>query len=522
MLPVLTPAESAALDRESVARGVTMDSLMENAGRAVARSTAALMGRTYGRRAVVVCGKGNNGGDGLVAARYLERWGTRVAVILMSDPSSYRDTARENFRRFVEWGGRWKPYTGQTAVRELARADVVVDAIFGTGFRGSPEGDYRGAVRAINGSIAPVVAVDIPSGVEGETGAVRGEAVRAEVTVTFGALKPGLVLYPGAAHAGEVEVADIGFPPDLIRSDLGMVEAEDAAALLMRRDPETHKRSSGVVLVLAGSRAMTGAAILSASAAYRAGAGLVTVAVPEGILRVVEGAITEATFLPLPETAEGSVSDAAWPILGERLEAVDAAAIGPGLTAGPGTVELVRKLVAESPALFVLDADGLNAFGGRGALLAERRADAVITPHAGEFGRLTGLSSGEVQEDRVGHARKAATEFRCTVLLKGSRTVVAEPDGTARINPTGGPFLATAGTGDVLTGVIGAFLARGLRTMDAAVLGAFVHGAAGRLASAELGEGTLARDVMEQVPEAVDALRRLGDGLAGAPRAPKR
>jgi NAD(P)H-hydrate epimerase len=353
-----------------------------------------------------------------------------------------------------------------------------------------------------------VVAVDIPSGVEGESGAVRGEAVRATFTVTFGSLKPGIVFFPGAEYAGEVEVADIGFPDDLVQGDLWLVEGHDAAMLLPARAPESHKRASGVLLVLAGSRGMTGAATLTASSACRAGAGLVTLAVPRGILPVVQAAVTETTFLPLPETEGGSVSAEAWPVLRERLDEVDAMAVGPGLSTDPSTFELIRRLVAESPVPFVLDADGLTAFAARGTGLAERRSETILTPHPGEFGRLTGLSSKEVLEDRVGHARKAAAEFRCPVLLKGSRTLIARPDGTAFVNPTGGPYLATGGTGDVLTGAVGAFLARGLKPADAAVLGAYAHGLAGRLAASELGEGTVASDVSFHLPRALLSISR--------------
>ena len=508
MIPILTPAESARLDGESAARGVTVRELMGNAGLAVARTAVAVAGGSYGRRAVVVCGKGNNGGDGLVAARHLERSGMAVRVTLLADPSELGDEPKSNLRRFAERGGVWQRYSEPGLRREAARADVLVDAIFGTGFRGAPEGPFARAIEVINDEGGSVIAVDVPSGVEGETGLVRGIAVFADATVTFGGLKPGLVFHPGAGHAGEVEVADIGFPPDLVRSELWWVEAEDAAGLVPRREPESHKRASGVVLVVAGSRSMTGAAALAARAAYRAGAGLVTVAVPEGVLPVVQAAAPEATFLPLPQTEMGTVAEEAAGAILERLEDVHAMALGPGLTTHPSTVELVRRLVAESPVPFVLDADGLGAFAGRGSLLADRRSEAVITPHAGEFGRLTGLSSAEVTEDRVGHARKAAAEFRCPVLLKGSRTVVAEPGGRVRVNPTGGPYLATGGTGDVLTGAVAALLARGLAPADAAVLAAYAHGLAGRMAGAELGEGTVAPDVLARLPLALAALSR--------------
>jgi hydroxyethylthiazole kinase-like uncharacterized protein yjeF len=507
MLPILTPAESARLDDASGAAGTGVKDLMERAGRAVARAATMLAGGAYGRRAVVVCGKGNNGGDGLVAARHLDRWGMGVTAVLMSDPEQLGGEAASNFEAFTGRGGRWRRYGRSSLQREVGRADVVVDALFGTGFRGSPRAEFAEAIGLVNGAGRPVVAADIPSGVEGETGLVRGEAIRADVTVALGTLKPGLVFFPGAGLAGVVEVADIGFPPDLVTTDLWLVEPEDVAALIEPREPETHKRTA-VVLVVAGSRAMTGAAALTAAAAYRAGAGLVTVAVPEGILPIVERAVTEATFLPLPETEAGGISEEARGLLDERLAEVHAVAIGPGLGTDPRTAELVRGLVGSSPVPVVLDADGLNAFGGRGSLLAERASEAVLTPHPGEFGRLAGLSAADVVEDRVGHARKAAAEFKCPVLLKGSRTVVAEPDGTTRVNPTGGAFLATAGTGDVLTGIVAARVARGLAPADAAVVGAFVHGDAGRLAAETLGEGAIASDVLARVPEAMARLRR--------------
>lgn len=512
MQPILTSAESADLDRRSADRGVTVDALMEAAGAAVARATVGVLGGRYGRRVVVVVGKGNNGGDGLVAARRLRREGVAVAAFLLAPPGDLRGETLSNFERYATTGGRWRPFEEAALGRALGRADAAVDAIFGTGFRGEPDGAWRAAIEALSAGAAPVVAVDVPSGVEGDTGAVRGAAVTAAVTVTFGARKPGVVFFPGAGHAGRVVVADIGFPPDLVTSGLWLVEGSDVAGWLRPREPEGHKRDSGYVLVLAGSRAMTGAAILAAASAYRAGAGLVTIAVPRSILSVVEATVTEATFLPLPETQGGSVAEAAWDGLADRLEGVGAAAVGPGLSADPSTVALIHRLVAASPVPFVLDADGLNAFREQPALLGERRSPAVLTPHAGEFARLTGVSAKEVLEDRVGHARKAAAGFRATVLLKGSRTVVAEPDGAALVSATGGPFLATAGTGDVLTGAIAALLARGIPAVEAAAGGAFLHGVAGRLAAGRRGDGTVASDVAAHLPEAI---LRTRDGEGG-------
>ena len=508
MQPVLTAAETQALDRETEARGTPVAELMERAGLAVARAAMEVAGGSYGRRAVAVCGKGNNGGDGLVAARYLSQWGMGATAVLLDDPRGLRDPALGNLGRLKAVpGARIRSYSREVLAREVDRADVVIDAVFGTGFRGIAEGQHAEALELINGSPAPVIAIDIPSGVEGDTGLVRGPAVRADATVTFGAPKVGAVLMPGATHAGSLEVADIGFPPDLIHSDLLLVEPGDVLARLPARDPEGHKRRSGVVLVVAGSRRMAGAPRMVAESAYRAGAGLVTVAVPEGILPAVQSDLAEATFLPLPEGPEGSVAQAAWEAVGERLEGFDAVAVGPGLSTDGETPAFVRRLVRGSTAPVVADADALNAFAGAAGEMAERASDLVLTPHTGEFGRLFGMPAQEVLEDRVGFVRKAAEETRSVVLLKGPRTLVASPGGEVRVNPTGSMALSTGGTGDVLTGAVAALLARGLGPADAATVAAYLQGMAGEIAGGRLGEGATALDVARALPEAVLRLR---------------
>jgi hydroxyethylthiazole kinase-like uncharacterized protein yjeF len=320
--------------------------------------------------------------------------------------------------------------------------------------------------------------------------------------VTFGAPKVGNVLLPGGANAGVLEVVDIGFPEGLVRSDAALLEEADVAAWLPPRALDAHKRSSGYALVVAGSRAMTGAVSLAAAAAYRAGAGLVAVAVPGSILPVVQGAVREAVFVPLPETAAGAISGRS-ERFDEISQRVGAVAIGPGLTTEEATVGFVRELVRSSRAPVVLDADGLNAFAGRAGELADRAADLVLTPHAGEFARLTEASASEVEADRIGHVRKLAAQTGAVVLLKGTRTIVGAPDGAVRIGTTGGPFLATGGTGDVLTGMIAAFLARGMAPFDAAAAAAYVHGVAGSLAARVTGEGTTSVDVLEHVAAAL-------------------
>ena len=504
MKPVLTPQQAVELDRGTQERGVPAELLMERAGRAIARAAVDLTGGVYGRRAVVVCGRGNNGGDGLVAARHLARWGMRVAVVMMEPVEALREPASTNAARLSpETGVRPKAFSSVVLERELARADVAIDAVFGTGFRGIPENAYAEAIDALNACPASVIAVDIPSGVNGETGAVDGEGVWAELTVTFGAAKTGAVLLPGAERAGDVRVVDIGFPEDLVRADTFLTEPADVVAALPVRPADTHKRATGVLLIVAGSRGMTGAVKLIAEAAGRIGVGLVTVAVPNSVLPVVQTTLTEATFLPLPETDDGTVASDALDVVLEHLAGADALALGPGLTAQVETAGFVRDLVRACPEPIVLDADGLNAFAGRATDLADRKSDAVLTPHVGEFARVSGVGAHDLEADRLAHVRALAVRTNAVTLLKGSRTVIASPGGIVRINPTGSAVLATAGSGDVLTGAIGGLLARGVAPADAAAAGAYLHGLAGMLAGRDHGEGTVAGDLVGLLPEAV-------------------
>jgi ADP-dependent NAD(P)H-hydrate dehydratase / NAD(P)H-hydrate epimerase len=500
--PVLTPQQAVELDRATVAEGVPASALMERAGRAVARAAVDLMGGSYGRRAVIVIGKGNNGGDGLVAARHLASWGVRVAVRGIEEAEGLKEPAAEHLERLAEVGLTVRRGGRARLARELARADVAIDAIFGTGFGGLPEGPWADAIEALNAAPPPVVAVDIPSGVNGATGAVEGEAVDADLTVTFGAAKVGALMMPGAERAGTVRVVDIGYVaiPD---PRTFLIEPGDVADSLPHRAVDSHKRASGVLLVVAGSRGMAGAPSLIARAAARIGAGLVIVAVPEGILPVVAAASTECVFVPLPQTRDGTIAAGALDAAIEVLDRAHALAIGPGLTQQEDTAGFVRSLVAASPVPMIVDADGLNAFAGLAQDIADRKAEAVLTPHVGEFGRLTGVGARELEADRLTHARALSERTDAVALVKGSRTVIASPAGVVHINPTGSPVLATAGSGDVLTGMIGGLLARGVPPLEAASSAAYLHGVAGLLAGAQAGEGTLAGDLVGAIPAAV-------------------
>ena len=489
----------ATADEATIASGTPGFVLMERAGRAVARATVALAGRRYGARVAIVCGKGNNGGDGFVAARVLHGEGVAVRCLLLAAESEYQGDAAAHLRDMRRAGVKPRPFETDS----LIHCDVIVDAIFGTGFRGRAEGRPAEAIETINSSAARVLSVDIPSGVAGGTGAVEGPAVMANVTVAIAAQKLGTVLQPGAGRAGRVEVVDIGI--ELGDASLYVAEASDIRAMLPTRSVDAHKRSTGSVLVLAGSDGMSGAALLTSRGAARMGAGYVTLVSTSYVDHAKKSLIPEAVSRIVSDHSElGPEVMEAFSI---DIERADAVALGPGLGTGPRQRALVEAALGTIDVPLVLDADGLNALTEDTAPLRKRTGPTVITPHPGEMATLLQISGKDVQADRVAVARRAASDLGCTVVLKGAGTIVAGPEGAAILNPTGGPGLATAGTGDVLTGVIGALLAEGLDPASAAIAGVFVHGLAGTLAGRSAGgRGTVAWDVAEALPAAVGKL----------------
>jgi ADP-dependent NAD(P)H-hydrate dehydratase / NAD(P)H-hydrate epimerase len=502
MKPLLVPDEAVELDQRTQADGTSAAALMERAGAAVARASLDLLGGAYGRHVVVVCGPGSNGGDGLVAARHLRRAGVQPTVFLLDPDRAWRDPSATMFERLRrETDVRISAATDARFERALGGAELAIDAIFGTGFHGAPDAGSSLAIDAIN-TAAAVVAVDIPSGVDGATGAVGGAAVDADLTVTFGAAKLGVALMPGADLAGDVRVVDIGFSP-LPPASIGFTEPSDVEGALPPRRADGDKRRSGSVVVVAGSRTMTGAVRLVARAAGRIGAGYVVVAVPRSILPVVQQELDETVFLPLPETADGAIAAEAVEVVAERAAASRALAIGPGLGRSAETGSFVRSLVREAEVPIVIDADALNAFSDDRGALADRKAEAVLTPHLGELARLL----GRTPRDACTEARALAADANAVALIKGTRSVIASPDGSARVNATGSATLATAGTGDVLTGTIGGLLSRGTTPFAAAWAGAYLHGLAGIIAGERHGAGVLAGDVAESLP---DAIARVG------------
>ncbi|MDQ3753089.1 MAG: NAD(P)H-hydrate dehydratase [Actinomycetota bacterium] len=484
-----------AADEATISSGVPSETLMERAGRAVARAAVRQTGGRYGRRAEVVCGRGNNGGDGFVAARELARAGLAVRCLVVGGLDGITGAAGEHLERTAR--------VVEVLPWEVAGngpCDVVVDALFGTGFRGRAEGDAASAIEAMNEAGAPVVAVDIPSGVHGDTGAVDGPAVAARTTVVMAAEKLGTAVGQGSSLAGAVEVADIGIA--VPEPHAGMIERGDVADRLPRRSADSHKRSRGAVALLGGSAGMSGAVKLAARSALRMGAGYCTV----GATHSVDAALSAA----LPEilttvVTEGDVLDAeAVDRFSGVIERATALAIGPGLGTGPAQRAMMAAVLNNVELPMVIDADGLNVLAGHSNGLASRTGPTVLTPHPAEMARLIDLSVPEVQGDRVGAARAAAGRFGCAVVLKGHRSVIAEPSGRVAVNPTGGPELASAGTGDVLTGAVAALLAAGLGPFEAAWCAVWVHGVAGTEAARRIGgPGVLAWDVAEGLPAAV-------------------
>ncbi|MBI2683657.1 MAG: NAD(P)H-hydrate dehydratase [Acidobacteriales bacterium] len=505
MKKIITAAEMRAIDRASVEQcGVPSLTLMENAGSAVAEVCLDRFGDA--ERVTVVCGRGNNGGDGFVVARKLSEAGKDVTVLLLARPEDVRGDAAEMLLRMKQ-----KPIVA-TRLDELPRpalldSDLIVDAILGTGFRPPVEGIYAEAIHAINASGAPVVAVDIPSGAETDTftpADIGDDIVPADVIVTFTAYKP--------AHIFRfLDVATvlrpIGTPPEAFVSSLGMhvIEPDDFRALLAPRRPDANKGAYGHVLVVGGSLGKAGAAAMAGMASLRIGAGLVTVATPRSQLPLVAGFAPELMTEPLVENANGAINILALEKLRELTDGKNVIACGMGASRDAEAGQFIRTMVDRTNQPLVLDADGLNAFSQHLPYLHGMLRPLILTPHPGEMARLAGVTRDQVQADRAAVARKFAQEHKCIVVLKGHRTLVATPDGQVWVNTTGNPGMATGGTGDILTGMIAGLLAQSPQAVLACVLaGVYLHGLSGDIAREEMGEMSLtATDLLLALPHAI-------------------
>ena len=505
--------------------GISTAALMEQAGRRTAEVARVLVRPGGGRRVVVLAGKGNNGGDGLVAARHLAGDGP-VRVVLLVPPGEIGGVPAEHLQALrdrhvrIEEAATLSPSDLARALRE---ADLIIDAIFGTGIRGPARGLHAQVIAAANGSGTPILAVDLPSGVDASSGRADPPCIHAAATVAMAAPKVGVVQYPAAAHAGRLYVADIGIPASLMRD--APIPTELATApwvdrTLPRRPADGHKGRFGRIAIVAGARGFAGAPILAARGAIRTGAGLVTVGLPGSLATVPTASLPEAMTRPLPETAAGTLSEDAYDGVIEFVASADAVAIGPGLTTHPDVVALLRRALPRIERPLVLDADGLNAFEGDARRLHDVPGPLIITPHPGEMARLLGRRTQEVQDARLEAAREAARLTGGIAVLKGARTIVAAPEGRARIIPTGNAAMATGGMGDVLTGAVAALLGAGLPPFEAAACAVYLHGLAGDLAAAPRGElGLLAHEVADQIPRALARVRsgEADDGITAVP-----
>jgi NAD(P)H-hydrate epimerase len=502
--PLWEAAEMRAADQHAIEEaGVPSLDLMERAGAGLSRAVAAVAGEGPVR---VVIGKGNNGGDGLVAARLLREDGHEVDVLAVGDVSDLKGDARSNLERLP--GAAPAPFSADA----LEGSGVVVDALLGTGFEGEPREPVAGAIAAINESGCTVVACDVPSGVNANNGEVEGDAVEADVTATFHGPKVGLYVEPGKSHAGDIDVIEIGIPRSAPAPAAAGLIARRALDLVPPRARSGNKFKSGTVVVAGGARGLTGAPTMAALSAMRTGAGYVQVAVPEPAETVLDLRLMEAMTHGLPHEDGAHVEEGAAKIV-ELSERAGAIVLGPGLGRSHGAAAFARRVAREVDVAVLIDADGLNAHAEELELLRDRKAPTILTPHDGELGRLLGIESSAVGERRIEHARDAARRSGAIVVLKGDDTLVVPPDGPLAVSPGGTPALATAGTGDVLSGLIGTLLAKEMEPFAAACAGVFAHARAGQIAAQRFGaDHVVAGDVIDAIPE---AMRRGDDAEPG-------
>jgi len=514
-MKVLTAQQMQAVDRRAIDEvGVPGVVLMENAGWRVAEEILSRYATRGIQRALVFAGKGNNGGDGYVIARHLLDNDWDVQTLVFAGAEEIAGDAAVNVLALANCGGQIVHVkTEDELYAVLDDADefsVVVDALFGTGLAKPLEGLFLEAIGWMNCQACPVVSVDIPSGIDGSTGRIMGDAVNADLTVSFALPKIGQVTFPGARHVGELVIADIGIPKQVMyeaKAECLLIDAEEAKPLLPIRSVDGHKGTFGHLLVLAGSTGKCGAAVMVAEAGMRGGAGLVTLTCPRGVQPVIAARLTEVMTVPLDEQ-RGEVCMLALEDILASAQGKQALAIGPGLGVGEEASSLVRRLLQDTVLPVVIDADGLNALAGHLSILGQQPGrEIILTPHPGEMSRLSGMSVAEIQNDRFSVARDFAVQHKATLVLKGARTLIAAPDGTVHVNMTGHAGMASGGMGDVLTGLIGSLLAQGLPAMSAATLGVYLHGLAAERLQPTFGDaGLLATDLIYELPAARRAL----------------
>ncbi|MFH1624412.1 MAG: NAD(P)H-hydrate dehydratase [Pseudomonadota bacterium] len=518
-MKVVTGEIMQKLDRKAIEEcGIPGIVLMENAGRGATEIVERYYPRLPDKKVAIFAGKGNNGGDGFVIARHLFNRGVNVKVYLLAAGDSLQGDAKVNFHIVRNLGIDLFELEGKNSLDlvrgEIKGYDLIIDAIFGTGLDSEVRGIFREVIDILNQTDVPKVAVDIPSGLSADTGKILGNCIKANVTVTFGHPKLGLFIQPGSGYVGNLEVIDISIPKYLIeevKTQNFLIERDGLRSLLKPRGLNSHKGDFGHLLVVAGSTGKTGAAALTCRGAMRVGVGLVTLGTPESLNPIMEHKLTEVMTEPLAESTPGFLGMAAFEKIMELTRKKGALALGPGISTANETVGLVHRIIKEVAIPVIVDADGLSALSRDVDVLKEAKVPLVLTPHPGEMARLMDTSVGEIQEDRLGASRRFAKEYNVCLVLKGFRTIIADPEGNVYINPTGNPGMATAGMGDVLTGMLSSFVAQGLDIVDAAKLAVFSHGLAGDIIASERGQvGLLATDVIERMPVVLNELTRPG------------
>jgi len=505
---VVSAAEMKAIDRETIERvGIPGTILMENAGLKSVLAMEDFFGDLSGQRIAIFCGRGNNGGDGLVVARHLRKRGADVRVYLLCRDEEVKGdaainlTAARNSDVPIVNLTHWEPSQIETPV------DIVVDALLGTGVKGEVTGILREAIEFINGQEAPVVAIDVPSGLNCDTGQFEGDCVWADMTVTMAAIKQGLLLFPGRERAGQIYVADITVPLEVeerLTTGKFAIEPGDIFAMLPRRPPDAYKNVFGKVFLVAGSTGLTGAACMASLTVLKSGAGMAILGVPRSLNPIFEQKLTEVMTAPLSETEAGSIAARAIEEIDSYVDWAHVLAIGPGLSTHPETRDFVVHFLQKVNKPIVVDADGLNNLVGHLELIRNYPSDIILTPHAGELSRLIQEDQREILRNRLEVVRKWAQDLGAVLVLKGAPSIIGDPDGNLFINTSGNAGMATAGSGDVLTGLIAGLRAQGMSALQAAVAGVYLHGLAGDLAREDIGErGMIAGDIMEYVPEAL-------------------
>lgn len=513
-MKVATAEVMQRLDRKTIEEaGIPGMVLMENAGRGAVREILKSYPVILKGKVAVIAGRGNNGGDGFVIARYLMNRGVGVKLFLLAAQGEVKGDAKANLAIVLKMRGSlteirdlnaWKAQVG-----ELEGCDLIVDAIFGTGLKSEIKGFIKKVISDLNRLKTPKVAVDLPSGLDATTGEALGVCVKADLTITFALPKRGLLVYPGADFAGRLKIVDISIPSYLLEEEEitdHVLSFESLSCAIREREPSTHKGSYGHVLIIAGSKGKTGAAALACQAAARVGAGLVTLGIPESLNSIMERKLTEVMTEPLAEVEPGFLGIDSFETIERLMEGKKVLALGPGISTREDTVSLVHKIMERSTIPLVVDADGINALSLDLGLLKRIRVPVVLTPHPGEMARLLGINSREVQQDRVAVARNFTQQYGCYLVLKGARSLIAEPDGNISINLTGNAGMASGGMGDVLTGMIPGFISQGYDIPTSTKLAVFMHGLLGDLVAIERGPvGLIAGDLISEIPRMLKA-----------------